>query len=82
MEGWVDLGYPEMHKPGIELAIFQSLVWRPTTTLLSQPKVTAGWHELMIPAAHYMAIDCPQQQTIRPAVQHADIWYHDPKQPH
>ena len=22
MEGWVDLGYPAMHRPGVELAIF------------------------------------------------------------
>ena len=38
MEGWVDLGYPEMHRPGVELAIFRSLVRRPTTTPPSQPQ--------------------------------------------
>jgi len=37
MEGWVDLRYPAMHRPGVELAIFRSLVRRPTTTLPSQP---------------------------------------------
>jgi len=37
MEGWVDLGYPAMHRPGVELAIFRSLVQRPTTTPPSQP---------------------------------------------
>jgi len=26
MEGWVDLGYPTMHRPGVELAIFPSRV--------------------------------------------------------
>ena len=30
---WVDLGYPAMHRPGTELAISPSLVWRPTTAL-------------------------------------------------
>jgi len=34
MEGWVDLGYPAMHRPGVELAISRSQVQRPTTTLL------------------------------------------------
>jgi len=29
MEGWVDLGYPAMHRPGTELAISRSLVRRP-----------------------------------------------------
>jgi len=28
MEGWVDLGYPAMHQPGVELAIFRSWVWQ------------------------------------------------------
>jgi len=37
MEGWVDLGYPAMHRPVFELAIFRSRVRRPTTTLPSQP---------------------------------------------
>ena len=37
MEGWVDLGYPAMHRPGVELAIFRSPVRRPTTTLPRQP---------------------------------------------
>ena len=39
MEGWIDLGYPAMHRPGFELAIFRSRVRRPTTTLPSQPSV-------------------------------------------
>jgi len=38
MEGWVDLGYPAMHRPGTELATYGSLVRRPTTTLTEQPK--------------------------------------------
>jgi len=40
MEGWVDLGYPAMHRPGlgVELAISRSLVRRPTTTLTEQPE--------------------------------------------
>jgi len=29
MEGWVDLGYPAVHRPGVEPAIFRSLVRRP-----------------------------------------------------
>ena len=36
MEGWVDLGYPAMHRPGTELGISRSLVRRPTTTLTEQ----------------------------------------------
>jgi len=35
MEGWVDLGYPAMHRPGVELAIFRSQVRR--TALPRQP---------------------------------------------
>jgi len=30
MEGWVDLGYPVVHRPGVELATFRSRVERPT----------------------------------------------------
>jgi len=37
MEGWVDLGYPAMHRPGFELAIFRSRVRRPTTTIPIEP---------------------------------------------
>jgi len=29
MEGWVDLGYPAMHRPGVELAVSRSQVRRP-----------------------------------------------------
>ena len=41
-EGWKaeltsDLGHPAMHRPGVELAIFRSLVQRPTTTVPNQP---------------------------------------------
>jgi len=32
MEGWVDLGYPAMERPGVELATCQSQARRPTTT--------------------------------------------------
>ena len=39
MEGWVDLGYPAMHRPGTELAISRSPVRRPTTTVTEQPVV-------------------------------------------
>jgi len=42
MEGWVDLGYPAMHRPGTELATSRSRVRRPTTTLTEQPVVTGG----------------------------------------
>ena len=42
MEGWVDLGYPAMHRPGTELAISWSLVRRSTTTLTEQPYVLAN----------------------------------------
>jgi len=38
MEGSVDLAYPAMHRPGVKLAIFRSLVRRRTTTLPSQPQ--------------------------------------------
>jgi len=33
MEGWVDLGYPAVHRQGVEPAIFRPQVRRPTTTL-------------------------------------------------
>ena len=39
MEGWVDLGYPAMHRPGTELAISWSLVRRPTTNRATQDLV-------------------------------------------
>jgi len=29
MEGWVDLGCPAMHRPGVELATSRSQVWHP-----------------------------------------------------
>ena len=35
-KGWVDLGYPAMHWPGVKLTTSRSQVRRPTTTLLSQ----------------------------------------------
>ena len=44
LEGWVDLGYPAMHRPGVELAVFRSRVRRPTTTLPSQPSL--GYAEI------------------------------------
>ena len=31
MEGWVDLGYPAMYRPGVELAIFRPIVPRRVT---------------------------------------------------
>jgi len=39
MEGWVDLGYPVVHRPGVELATFRSRVERPTTTPPSHPYI-------------------------------------------
>jgi len=39
MESWVDLGYPAVHRPGSELAIFRSRIRRPATTLPKQPIV-------------------------------------------
>jgi len=48
MEGWVDLGYPAMERPGVELATSRSLVRRPnhyttepTTYLLNVDYVVA-----------------------------------------
>jgi len=40
MEGWVDLGYPAMHRLGVELAIFRSQVRLPNN-YTTEPKVTA-----------------------------------------
>ena len=37
MEGWVDLGYPAMHRPGVELAIFRSRVRRPNDYTAEPP---------------------------------------------
>ena len=38
MEGWVDLGYPSMHRPGVELAIFRSRVRRPNQYTTEAPE--------------------------------------------
>jgi len=40
MEGWVDLGYPAMHRPGVELAIFRSRVRRPNHYTTEPPNNT------------------------------------------
>jgi len=37
MEGWVDLGYPAMHRQGVKLAIFRSQVRRPNHYTPSHP---------------------------------------------
>ena len=39
MEGWVDLGYPAIHKPGVKLAISQSQVRRPNHYTAEPPSV-------------------------------------------
>ena len=38
MEGWVDLGYPAMHQPGVELATSRSQVRRPNHYTTEAPK--------------------------------------------
>jgi len=44
MEGWVDLGYPAMHRPGVELAISRSQVRRPNHYTTEPPKSHfKGW---------------------------------------
>ena len=48
MEGWVDIDYPAMHRPGFELAIFRSLVRLPTTTLPSQPQMILCGTRLLV----------------------------------
>jgi len=40
MEGWVDLGYPAMHRPGVELATSRSQVRRPNHYTTEPEKVT------------------------------------------
>jgi len=40
MAGWVDLGYPVMHQPGVELVIFRSLVQLPNHYTTEPPMVT------------------------------------------
>jgi len=37
MKGWVDLGYPAMHRPGVELAIFRSRDQRPNHYTTERP---------------------------------------------
>jgi len=50
MEGWVDLGYPAMHRPGVELAIFRSLVRRPNHYTTEPPRLQhAMWWKFQIP---------------------------------
>jgi len=39
MEGWVDLGYPAMQQPGVELATFRSRVRRPNHYTTEAQKV-------------------------------------------
>ena len=46
MEGWVDLGYPALQRPGVELAIFRSPVRHPshyTTEPNTTIKLMYGW---------------------------------------
>jgi len=40
MEGWVDLSYPAMHRPGVELAISRSQVRRPNHNPTEPPDNT------------------------------------------
>ena len=47
MEYWVDLGYPAMHRPGVELATSRSQVRRPnrytTETTIHRISATNEW---------------------------------------
>ena len=40
MQGWVDVGYPAMHRPGVELATSQLQVWRLNHYTTEPPCVT------------------------------------------
>jgi len=40
MEGWVGLGYPSVHRPGVKLAISWSRVWRPNHYTTEPPSYT------------------------------------------
>jgi len=51
MEGCIDLAYPAMHRPGIELAISRSRVQRPnvlTITLPRQPLIVDPPHAALL----------------------------------
>jgi len=44
MEGWVDLGYPAMHRPGVKLTISRSQVQRPNHYTTEPPSMNlCGW---------------------------------------
>jgi len=47
MEGRVDLGYPAMNRPGVELATSRSLVRRPNH-YTTEPRIGYGWLALNI----------------------------------
>jgi len=53
MEGWVDLGYLAMHRPGVEPAIYRSQVQRPNHYSTEQP-IPISWcnHQLSQLRAH------------------------------
>ena len=49
MEGWVDLGYPAMHWPGVELMTSQSQVRHPNHYTTEPPTELGVWHQHCIP---------------------------------
>ena len=58
MEGWVDLGYPAMHQPGIEPVISRSQVQRPTTTLPSNTAQYSSAFWICIPIQYNTNLRC------------------------
>jgi len=73
MEGWVDLGYLAMHRPGVELAIFRSLVQRPNHyTTESTHLLTVSFFFLFFSPASFLPI---HHAAIHHAVTHAPFIY-------
>ena len=59
MEGWVDLGYPAMHRPGTELAISRSPVRRPNHYTTEQPiYVSCVIYVLNVDYSDSRAVEC------------------------
>jgi len=55
MEGCVNLGYPAMHRPGVELAIFRSLVRR-HNHYTTEPPVVQHDHQLWKHATIHLSV--------------------------
>jgi len=57
MEGWVDLGYPAVHRPEVELAISRSQVRRPNHYITEQTVTTTTTTTTSIKTLQYLVLE-------------------------